>query len=101
MSPALVPVRDGNIRFLLSRIHVGTPIREILKDIRERLKAQAHHLGPATYRQRRRHAYACAITYHKENRAAYNDVMNGTLSNPEPKPRYYFNPKTYETTIHP
>lgn len=91
--PDFEPADHSTVRWLVNRMHVGTPNRELLKDIRERTKGQSRHV--------RRYAYAAALNAHNANRGLYADVMNAELGNPEPRPRYYFNRNTKETRIVP
>ncbi len=68
-------VPKGEIRWLVGRIHVGTPEATVRADIRERLQ-RAKREGNITEAQ----ILACedyAIECHKANRDEYSFVMGG------------------------
>lgn len=65
-------VPRGLIKWLMARVHVGTPKAEIVADI-ERRCAGNPAFTPALVRQ----SIAFALACHNENRALFNHVMRG------------------------
>jgi len=70
-------VPRGQISFLLGRIHVGTPYREVRDDIDSR--ARKVNLPEEV----RRGAIRYAMATHYDNRTLYREVTSGRFSGPE------------------
>lgn len=68
--PSYVPQQD--IRWLMGRVHVGTPDAEIESDIRGRLAN-----NPKATEEMIAACVAFALQCHAENRGLYRSVMTG------------------------
>ena len=68
----LVQVPRADVRWLMGRIHVGTPDAEVAADIRGRCEGQPGYT-PAVIRQ----TVAFALECHRRNRGEYRRVMRG------------------------
>ena len=68
-------VPTGALRFILGRTHIGTPMREVLREVRRRMNKS----GDADFYTRdiRKDTYRAAIWIHRENIGAHRDVMGG------------------------
>ena len=60
------------LRWILARTHVGTPNREIIREVRRRITK----LGGYT-RAQARDTLRAALWIHEENRRAYSAAMGG------------------------
>jgi len=67
------------IYFLVDRLHVGTPMVEIVREFRNRFKkGQPDGLSAANRKERKR-VYRLALNRHHSNRELYRKVMGGRL----------------------
>jgi len=65
------------VNFLVDRLHVGTPMVEIVREFRNRFKKGQPDGLSAANRQERKRIYRLAINRHHANRQLYRDVMRG------------------------
>ena len=66
------------VNFLVDRLHVGTPMVEIVREFRNRFKKGQHGLS-AAHRKERKRVYRLAMNRHHFNRELYRKVMGGRL----------------------
>lgn len=69
ITPSYVP--QGSIRWLMGRVHVGTPDAEVEADIRKRL--------PDATEEQKVECVKYALACHRENQDLYHAVMTGRL----------------------
>jgi len=65
------------LHFKLGRTHVGTPMREVLREVHDAIKRAPNQ--EAWTREVRRQTLAAAAWMHLENRAEYARVVSGTF----------------------
>lgn len=66
-----VPVPKAQLRFLLGRVHVATPDRDVVRDLYRRFR---RHPNTKAWRKR---CYRFALKCHHANLSLYRHVMKG------------------------
>ena len=73
----------GQVEWLVRKMHVLTPTREVIREIYRRLR-RAYHEGmhdkkwsDPEHRKMRKKIYRAAIKAHERNRREYAEVMGG------------------------
>ena len=66
------------VTFIVDRLHVGTSNRQVLREIRSRLRKGMRR--GRKHRMERRLAYQIALDRHAANRKTYHQVMSGNFN---------------------
>lgn len=67
------------LRHHLGRVHVGTPVREVLRETRDAIRKAPKRQQVLWTREIRKQTLAAAAWLHTENRAEYAAVMGGRV----------------------